>query len=72
MRGEAMESVFAKIAKELSDNEATIMQELITCQGPAVDLGGYFKVDFKKADAAMRPSSTSNSILSRFEEAISS
>jgi len=67
--GEAsMEKAFASIAKELTDNEATIMKELIDCQGPAVDLGGYFKVDQKKTEAAMRPSATLNSILERFGE----
>jgi len=69
---ESIASTFASVAKELTDNEAKIMEELITCQGPAVDLGGYFKVDFKKTDAAMRPSATLNSILTKFEEATSS
>jgi len=67
--GEAsMEKAFTSVAKELTDNEAAIMKELIDCQGPAVDLGGYFKVDQKKTEAAMRPSATLNSILERFEE----
>jgi len=66
---DSMEKAFASVAKELTDNEATIMKELIDCQGPAVDLGGYFKVDHKKTEAAMRPSATLNSILARFEQA---
>merc|ERR1712027_40943 len=53
--GEAsLEKAFASVAKELTDNEATIMKELIDCQGPAVDLGGYYKVDPRKTEAAMR------------------
>jgi len=68
--GEAsIEKAFASVAKELTDNEATIMKELIDCQGPAVDLGGYYKVDPKKTEAAMRPSATLNSIVTRFEQA---
>jgi len=67
--GEAsMAAAFAPVAKELQDNEEKIMSELITCQGPAVDLGGYYNVDKKKAEAAMRPSETLNGILKRFEE----
>merc|ERR1712045_418739 len=68
--GEAsIEKAFVSVAKELTDNEATIMKELIDCQGPSVDLGGYYKVDPRKAEAAMRPSATLNSILARFEQA---
>merc|ERR1719195_981678 len=68
--GEAsIEKAFVSVAKELTDNEATIMKELIDCQGPSVDLGGYYKVDPRKTEAAMRPSATLNSILARFEQA---
>merc|ERR1712176_762028 len=68
--GEAsVEKAFATVAKELADNEATIMKELIDCQGPKVDLGGYYNVDRKKTEAAMRPSATLNGILARFEQA---
>merc|ERR1712217_805249 len=67
--GEAsLEAVFTPLAKELSDSEAAITSELVECQGPAVDLGGYYKVDQKKADAAMRPSTTLNRILARFQQ----
>merc|ERR1719343_1538360 len=36
----SLQTSFAALAKELTDNEAVIMKELIQCQGPSVDLGG--------------------------------
>jgi isocitrate dehydrogenase len=54
---------FAPIAKSLAENEQKIVGELNDSQGPAVDLGGYFRPDEKKAAAAMRPSATLNGIL---------
>ena len=38
-------------------------KDLIETQGPAVDLGGYYKPDDAKAGAAMRPSKTLNAIV---------
>ena len=40
-----------------------VAQELIDCQGPAVDLGGYWQPDPAKVKAAMNPSPTLNKIL---------
>ena len=54
---------FAPVAKQLSDNATKIDQELIDCQGTAVDVGGYFRPDPAKAAAAMRPSATYNQII---------
>jgi isocitrate dehydrogenase len=54
---------FEPIAKALSENEETINKELIDCQGSKLDLGGYYRVDKKKTDAAMRPSATLNGII---------
>jgi len=54
---------FTPIAKALSDNAEKIDAELIDCQGSPVDVGGYFKVDPVKAEAAMRPSATYNAII---------
>ena len=48
----------------LQENEATIVQELIGCQGVAVDIGGYFQPDEEKVAKAMRPSATLNGLLS--------
>ncbi len=54
---------FAKLAKALSDNEATIVAELKTVQGKPVDIGGYYKADAEKCKAVMRPSPTLNAAL---------
>ena len=54
---------FAPVAKALTDNEATIISELLAVEGKAQDIGGYFKPDSAKAEAAMRPSKTLNDII---------
>ena len=54
---------FAPLAKELADKEEQIVSELIECQGPPVDLGGYWKPDFDKCTKAMRASPTFNKAL---------
>ncbi|MDO9208840.1 MAG: NADP-dependent isocitrate dehydrogenase [Sulfuricurvum sp.] len=55
---------FAPVAKALTDNEAKIMEELLSVEGKAQDIGGYFHPDSEKTSAAMRPSSTLNAIIS--------
>jgi isocitrate dehydrogenase len=54
---------FAKIAKDMSDNEAKISNELLGAQGKPVDVGGYYHPDDAKASKAMRPSATLNAIV---------
>ena len=54
---------FAPLAESLASQEATILKELIDCQGSAVDIGGYYHPDDEKASAAMRPSATLNAAL---------
>ncbi|MEC4888776.1 MAG: NADP-dependent isocitrate dehydrogenase [Nitrospira sp.] len=54
---------FAKVAKEMTDNEAKIAGELIAAQGKPVDTGGYYHPDDAKASKAMRPSATLNAII---------
>jgi len=58
-----MKAYFGPIAEKLSANEAKIRQELIDCQGTAVDLGGYYNQNQEKRIAAMRPSATLNAII---------
>ncbi|QBF84551.1 NADP-dependent isocitrate dehydrogenase [Shewanella maritima] len=55
---------FGELAEKLSSSEVAIVAELNQAQGPAVDLGGYYRLDADKAVAAMRPSSTLNAIIS--------
>ncbi len=54
---------FAPIAKALEENEAKIMEELLSVEGKAQDIGGYYHPDDAKAEAAMRPSATLNAII---------
>lgn len=56
---------FEPIAKELVENEEKIFKELNDCQGSPMDLGGDYKLDDKKAYAAMRPSATLNGIIDK-------
>jgi len=56
---------FAALAKELADNEPAIAEELISVQGKAMDIGGYYKPDPILASQAMRPSKTLNTILEK-------
>ncbi|GIU49648.1 NADP-dependent isocitrate dehydrogenase [Shewanella algidipiscicola] len=59
-----IKAYFTPLAQALSDNEAKIVAELNAAQGAPVDLGGYYRLDAAKAEAAMRPSATLNSLLS--------
>ena len=54
---------FAKLAKNLTDNENKIVEELNAVQGDDTDIGGYYLPDDDKANAAMRPSKTFNEAL---------
>jgi len=54
---------FKPLAKSLAEQEGTIVEELVAVQGQPVDLGGYYRPDAAKADAAMRPSATFNKAL---------
>ncbi|WP_028767066.1 NADP-dependent isocitrate dehydrogenase [Shewanella fidelis] len=58
-----LQAEFAQLAELLTTNEQKIVDELNGAQGPAVDLGGYFRLDAVKAIAAMRPSATLNAII---------
>jgi isocitrate dehydrogenase len=58
-----LQSRFAAVAAALGENEAIIVEEMITCQGRPVDLGGYFMPEQAKITAAMRPSNTFNTII---------
>ena len=54
---------FAPLAQRLADEEATIVAELDGVQGAPVDVGGYYRPDPARAEAAMRPSATLNEAL---------
>ncbi len=58
-----LQARFAKVAKQLQENEAKINAELLGAQGKPVDIGGYYLPEFDKAAKAMRPSATLNAII---------
>ncbi|MBE9063899.1 NADP-dependent isocitrate dehydrogenase [cf. Phormidesmis sp. LEGE 11477] len=51
---------FAPVAKQLSDNEATIVADLTVAQGQSTEIGGYYLPDAQKASQSMRPSDVFN------------
>jgi len=54
---------FAPVAQALKDNEAKIIEELLSVEGKAQDIGGYFNPNEELAEKAMRPSATLNAII---------
>ena len=58
-----LKAKFAKLAQQLSENEAHILNELNAAQGNPVDIGGYYLADVEKTNQAMRPSQTLNTAL---------
>jgi isocitrate dehydrogenase len=60
--GEAA-AIFASLARQLVDLEDEIITELNEVQGPPVDIGGYFRPDPDKVEAAMRPCQRFNQAL---------
>lgn len=58
-----LKAQFTPVAAALTENEDTIVKEMVAVQGSPVDIGGYYNPDFDKASAAMRPSATFNKIL---------
>jgi len=59
----ALQKRFAKVAKELEENETIITDELLAAQGKPVVVGGYYMPDPMMAEQAMRPSATFNAII---------
>ena len=59
-----LKSNFTALANRLNDNESIINKEMLSSQGSAEDIDGYYFPDDKLASIAMRPSNTLNNILS--------
>ena len=59
----ALAEKFTPIADALAKNEEKILEELLAAEGSAKDIGGYYHPNEAKAEAAMRPSATFNSII---------
>jgi isocitrate dehydrogenase len=56
-------ATFAPLAKTLAEQEAVILAELASVQGKPADIGGYYRPDFAKLAAVMRPSATFNAAI---------
>ena len=63
---DSLQQAFAPLAKQLTENEAKIVEELNSIQGTGQDINGYYFADRALASAAMRPSDTLNEALSGF------
>ena len=61
-----LKATFASLAATLTENERTIVEELIAVQGNAADIGGYYFMNDVKAAAIMRPSQTLNQCIDSF------
>lgn len=59
----SLQSSFAKITKELEENQAQIDQDMLKAQGKAVDIGGYYLPDPELCAKNMRPSKILNDII---------
>merc|ERR1711920_1151470 len=66
-----LKTVFSTTAKELGESEAKILQDFVDCQGPAADIGGYYRVDKEKTDKIMQPSAMFNDIVDRLGKCVS-
>merc|ERR1739844_687431 len=62
----AKDAAWAPLAQALKENEEQIVKELLECQGPACDVGGYYKTDPVKAEIAMRPSKIFNDLMDKY------
>ncbi len=54
---------FTDVAKQLTENEKTIINEIMASEGKPTDIGGYYVPDDQLAEKAMRPSATLNAII---------
>ncbi|KGI79037.1 NADP-dependent isocitrate dehydrogenase [Oleiagrimonas soli] len=65
-----MKQVFGTLAKTLSENEQTIVDELNAVQGQPVDMHGYYHADLQRVSQAMRPSKTFNAALAKLSQSV--
>ncbi|MFM0364873.1 NADP-dependent isocitrate dehydrogenase [Paraburkholderia sediminicola] len=59
----ALAAQFAPLAKQLTNNEQIIVDELSAVQGKPADIGGYYRPDADMLADVMRPSKTLNAAL---------
>jgi len=61
----ARDPAFQELADALRERENDIVNDLIDCQGDAVDIGGYWQPDPSKCETAMRPSKQLNELIDK-------
>ncbi len=66
-RDPALAARFTPLAQALAEHIDDIIAELEHLQGQTIDLGGYYHPDPARLDAAMRPSTRFNDLLSNME-----
>lgn len=59
----ALKAQFSSVAEQMTADENTIVNELNSIQGVAVDMGGYYQPNDTMSNDAMRASNTLNSII---------
>jgi isocitrate dehydrogenase len=62
-KDQQLQDHFRNFARQLAEQESTILEELSAAQGSPVDIGGYFQPDSSRIEKAMRPSATFNAAL---------
>ena len=65
-QNQELKNQFSLLATQLTQQEAHILEELNTVQGTKVETGGYYKLDDKLCNAALRPSTTLNKLIDSF------
>lgn len=58
-----LKAIFTPVAEAMTQNEAKIVEEMISAQGKAVNIGGYYKLDQELTFDVMRVSKTLNTII---------
>lgn len=63
MVDKALQEKFIPVARQLTENENKIVDELAVVQGKSVDIGGYYISDKIKVSDVMRPSISFNAVI---------
>ena len=58
-----LSAIFEPVAAKMEELEGTIVDELVSCQGPSADIGGYYRPDPDSASRVMRPAASLNGII---------
>lgn len=67
----ALQKIFTEFAERLKRNESVIERELLSAQGKAENIGGYYYPSGELTVAAMRPSATLNRLLDELAVTVS-